>query len=262
MRKLSLLASTALGIALGAALFSARPAWADLPVFDLATDLLMRELNNLVTGAINQVETAVTGVGTTLTRATDQVTRNIRATVGAQEQIQDGSNTAMATYQRNMRNADIVANHVVTPAACLALDGGQSISVSGRQADTFSRNVGAITNPRGEAGPATPAWEGAGQAAIRRPDLRRPGHDQRRQRLCHHPAAAGAAGRPARRSAQEHGGAAGGGGPAQLQRQHVAGAQGRDRHLRLARPHGAADPGTAAAAAGRGAAGAADRLLV
>jgi len=166
MRKLSLLASTALGIAVGGALFSARPAWADLPVFDIVTDRLMQVLNDLTNEAIDKVQTAVTGVGDTLTRATDQVTRNVRATVAAQEQIQDATNTAMATYQRNLRNADIVANHVVTPAACLALDGGQSVSVSGRQADTFSRNVGAITNPRGEGGPATPAWEGAGQAAM------------------------------------------------------------------------------------------------
>lgn len=166
MRKLSLLAGTALGIAVGAALFSVRPAWADLPVVDYVTDLLLKELNKLALDAINQVQTAVTGVGDTLTRATDQVTRNVRATVAAQEQIQDATNTAMAAYQRNVRNADIVANHVVTPAACLALDGGQSISVAGRQADTFSRNVGAITNPRGEGGPATPAWEGAGQAAM------------------------------------------------------------------------------------------------
>lgn len=166
MRKLSLLAGTALGIAVGAALFSVRPAWADLPVVDYVTDLLLKELNKLALDAINQVQTAVTGVGDTLTRATDQVTRNVRATVAAQEQILDATNTAMAAYQRNVRNADIVANHVVTPAACLALDGGQSISVAGRQADTFSRNVGAITNPRGEGGPATPAWEGAGQAAM------------------------------------------------------------------------------------------------
>jgi len=166
MRKLSLLASTALGIAVGAALFSVRPAWADLPVFDIVTDRLMQVLNDLTNEAIDKVQTAVTGVGDTLTRATDQVTRNVRATVAAQEQIQDATNTAMAAYQRNLRNADIVANHVVTPAACLALDGGQSVSVSGRQADTFSRNVGAITNPRGEGGPATPAWEGAGQAAM------------------------------------------------------------------------------------------------
>ncbi len=166
MRKLSLLASTALGIAVGAALFSVRPAWADLPVFDIVTDRLMQVLNDLTNEAIDKVQTAVTGVGDTLTRATDQITRNVRATVAAQEQIQDATNTAMATYQRNLRNADIVANHVVTPAACLALDGGQSVSVSGRQADTFSRNVGAITNPRGEGGPATPAWEGAGQAAM------------------------------------------------------------------------------------------------
>ncbi len=166
MRKLSLLASTALGIAVGGALFSARPAWADLPVFDIVTDRLMQALNDLTNEAIDKVQTAVTGVGDTLTRATDQITRNVRATVAAQEQIQDATNTAMATYQRNLRNADIVANHVVTPAACLALDGGQSVSVSGRQADTFSRNVGAITNPRGEGGPATPAWEGAGQAAM------------------------------------------------------------------------------------------------
>jgi len=166
MRKLSLLASTALGIAVGAALFSARPARADLPVFDIVTDRLMQVLNDLTNEAIDKVQTAVTGVGDTLTRATDQITRNVRATVAAQEQIQDATNTAMATYQRNLRNADIVANHVVTPAACLALDGGQSVSVSGRQADTFSRNVGAITNPRGEGGPATPAWEGAGQAAM------------------------------------------------------------------------------------------------
>ena len=89
MRKLSLLAGTALGIAVGAALFSMRPAWADLPTTDIITDQLMQRLNNLVTDAINQVQTAITGVGETLTRATDQVTRNVRATVAAQEQIQD-----------------------------------------------------------------------------------------------------------------------------------------------------------------------------
>ncbi len=166
MRKLSLLGSTVFGITVGAALFSIRPAWADLPVIDIITDRLLQTLNDLTNNAIDQVQTAVTGVSTTLTRATDQVTRNIRGTVAAQEQIQDASNTSMATYQRSLRNAQIVADHVVTPAACLALDGGQSVSVSGLQADKFSRNVGAITNPRGEGGPATPAWEGAGQAAM------------------------------------------------------------------------------------------------
>ncbi len=166
MRRFGLLNSTALGIVVGAALFSVRPAWADLPVVDIVTDRLMQILNDATNQAIQQVQTAITGVGTTLTRATDQVTRNIRGTVAAQEQIQDASNTAMATYQRNLRNAQVIADHVVTPAACLALDGGQSVTVSGLQADKFSRNVGAITNPRGEAGPATPAWEGAGQAAM------------------------------------------------------------------------------------------------
>ena len=62
MRKLSLLAGTTLGIAVGAALFSVRPAWADLPVVDIVTDQLMQTLNKLVTDAINQVQVAITGV--------------------------------------------------------------------------------------------------------------------------------------------------------------------------------------------------------
>lgn len=177
MRK-SLFATAAVGVVAGGIVFNSPGARAVLGVGDTVFDPTLYGLveggQKLLEQAITAMQKAITdkltNVGDllngTFTQATSQITRNIRAAVGAQEQIVDASNTAMAAYQRSVRNAQIVADHVVTPAACLALDGGQSVSVSGLQADKFSRVVSSITDARGEGGPNTPAWEGAGQAAM------------------------------------------------------------------------------------------------
>ena len=178
MRRLGLLTSTALGIVVGAVLFNSPDAKAILGLGDIVSDPGLYQVMGTVQGAIVEVigtmQDALVNkftdvgnlLGDKLTAGFSQNANYARAQIGAQEQIQDASNTAMATYQRSIRNAQIVADHVVTPAACLALDGGQSVSVSGLQADKFSRSVAAITDPRGEGGPSTPAWEGAGQAAM------------------------------------------------------------------------------------------------
>jgi hypothetical protein len=64
-----------------------------------------------------------------------------------------------------MRNAGIVADHSVSPAACLALDQGQSASVAAAQADKVTIILSSVTDARGEGGPGNPAYSGAAQAA-------------------------------------------------------------------------------------------------
>lgn len=138
------------------------------PVFDVAVDLAIKALEDAATSAINRVETAVTGLQSSLTQTLDNgFTQNAnyaKAQIGAQEQIADASNTAMARFGRDLRNAQIRDEHVVTPQACTGLLNGQSVTVAAGQSWRVSTAIGQVTDPRGEAQPGTPAWAGRGQA--------------------------------------------------------------------------------------------------
>ncbi len=163
-----LLATTA-GILLGGVLFNAAPAFAEWPTFDAITHFLLTQAQTAITNSISKLEDKFTNIGSLLSdKLTDGFTQTAnyaKASVGAMEQITDASNTAMATYQRDLRNAALRDEHTLSPQACAALNMGQAITVSAGQSWRVRSAIGQITDRRGEAGPGTPAYAGQGQAA-------------------------------------------------------------------------------------------------
>ncbi len=177
MTRKHLLATTA-GMVLGAML-SAGPAFADLPTIDVITHFLLQQAQNMITTAVTNVEKSVTNIGSLigdkvtdmgnlvgdkLTAGFTQSANYAKASIGAQEQIADASNTVMARNARDLRNAQIRDEHVVTPQACAALDDGQTIAVSAGQSWRVSNGISDITDKRSQGRPDTLAWAGQGQA--------------------------------------------------------------------------------------------------
>ncbi len=174
----NLLRTTALIIA-GGILLNAAPARADWPTFDAITHFLITQMQNAVTNAVTKVENAVTNIGNLIsdkilnldTDLTDVISRGFtqqsnyqKAAVGAQMQITDASNAAMARVNRDTRNAQIVSEHTPSPMQCLTLDAGQAGVSASVAAVAVAKSIGLITDNRGEALSGQPAFYGQAQA--------------------------------------------------------------------------------------------------
>jgi hypothetical protein len=178
MKKLKLAGSTAIGIVIGAVVFNSLPAFADLPVIDPASILQETGILNVL-NTINGIESDVSKYtneifgalgdntyGTVQQLLQEGFTQNAnyaKAQVGAQQQITDASNMAMARFHRDMRNAQIRDEQTVSPNACTALDGGVSTQAAAVQAYDVAWTIGQIHDQRGEAGPGMPTYYGQAQ---------------------------------------------------------------------------------------------------
>ena len=178
MKKLKLAGSTAIGIVIGAVVFNSLPAFADLPVIDPASILQETGILNVL-NTINGIESDVSKYtneifgalgdntyGTVQQLLQEGFTQNAnyaKAQVGAQQQITDASNMAMARFHRDMRNAQIRDEQTVSPNACTALDGGVSTQAAAVQAYDVAWTIGQIHDQRGEAGPGMPSYYGQAQ---------------------------------------------------------------------------------------------------
>jgi hypothetical protein len=178
MKKLKLAGSTAIGIVIGAVVFNSLPAFADLPVIDPASILQETGILNVL-NTINGIESDVSKYtneifgalgdntyGTVQQLLQEGFTQNAnyaKAQVGAQQQITDASNMAMARFHRDMRNAQIRDEQTVSPNACTALDGGVSTQAAAVQSYDVAWTVGQIHDQRGEAGPGMPSYYGQAQ---------------------------------------------------------------------------------------------------
>jgi hypothetical protein len=172
-----LLGSAAAGVIVGGILFNAPDARAVLGLGDIVSDptsyLKIAALQTALTEALQKVQDKLvakfTDIGSLLddklTSGFTQLTNYSKATVGAQQQIADANNTVMATFQKDIRNAELRDEHTLSPQACAALNLGQAITVGAGQAWKVRQALGAVTDSRGEAGPGTPAYAGQGQAA-------------------------------------------------------------------------------------------------
>ncbi len=168
MRK-QLLASTAAGILVGSVLFNAVPARAaGTPVIDVVVQFAIQTFQKAMASAMQDLTTAVTNVGDIFNKGIGALgTQNAnysKASISAQEQIADATNTVMARNARDIRNAQIRDEHVVTPQACASLDGGQLVAVSAGESWKVSNSISDITDKRTQGLPNTPAWQGQGQA--------------------------------------------------------------------------------------------------
>jgi hypothetical protein len=160
----------------GAVLLNSPDAMAVLGVGDTVTDPglygVMATVQSAITGAIqsmmNNMVSSITGLQTSLnsilTQGFTQEANYSKAQIGAQEQIADASNMANAQFQRNIRNAQVRDQHILSPEACIALDSGQSMTSASEQASKVSTAIGSVMDARGEGTPGTPAWSGQAQA--------------------------------------------------------------------------------------------------
>jgi hypothetical protein len=172
MWKKQLLSTTA-GILIGAVVFGAAPAWADMPVIDVGVMGILQAAQSGVTNAISSIGTQITGAVTHMETSVSSMLRDgftqeanyAKAQVSAQEQIADASNTAMARFQRDERNTEIRDEQTPSPQACNALDGGQTMQAAAGQSWRVAAAIGNVMDPRGEGAPGTPAYYGQAQSA-------------------------------------------------------------------------------------------------
>ena len=172
MRKTHPLAHILVGLALTASVLHVSPACAQETVTDPTSYTVLGLLQSAVTGAIqtmmNSVVSSLTGLQTSLTnlltQGFTQEANYSKAQIGAQEQIADASNEANAEFLRNIRNAQVRDQHVLSPEACIALDSGQSMTAASVQAARVSTTIGQVMDQRTQARPGSPAWEGQAKA--------------------------------------------------------------------------------------------------
>lgn len=165
--------STTAGIVLGATIFGAIPAWADMPVVDIGVMTILQAAQQALTNAISsigdQITSSVTHMETSVSdMLRDGFTQNAnyaKAQVAAQQQIADASNTANARVLRDARNSQIRDEQTPNPQACAALDNGQSLQAAAGQASLLAASISNVMDPRSEGAPGTPAYYGAAQSA-------------------------------------------------------------------------------------------------
>ncbi|WP_216348664.1 hypothetical protein [Roseomonas sp. TAS13] len=158
---------------IGAAVFGAAPAWADMPVVDIGVMGILQAAQSALTNAITSIGTQITGAVTKMETSVTQMLRDgftqeanyQKAQVSAQQQIADASNTANARVQRDFRNAQIRDEQTPNPQACAALDNGQSLQAAAGQAARLAAGISDVMDPRSEGAPGTPAYYGAAQSA-------------------------------------------------------------------------------------------------
>ena len=181
MRKLALAGSTAIGIVIGGIAFNAVPAYAEMPVLDasvMSAVMMVKSVLDGVNSAIKDVKNYLSATGPIAQLLGDgtfgtiqqllqggftQLSNYMKASVGAIEQVADASNTAMAHFQRTVREAEIRDQHTPSPTACLSLDGGTSTQAAAIQAYEVGAITATIHDQRGEADPGMPSYYGRAQ---------------------------------------------------------------------------------------------------
>ncbi|MEK8121692.1 hypothetical protein WOB59_00805 [Methylocystis sp. IM4] len=182
MKNTSHLLSTAAGVLIGAAVFGATPALSQMAVIDwsaIAVQQALKGLQNQANGILNNItsQLGLSGplasllgsntygdVTTLLREGFTQNANYSKAQVSAQRQIMDASNTAMARFERDKRNAQIRDEHVVNAAHCAHLDNGQTITVGAGQSWKVATAIQNVADERGESKKGTPSYYGASQA--------------------------------------------------------------------------------------------------
>ncbi len=167
------LLSTVTGIVIGASVFGATPALADMPVVDFVLGAIVQAAQSALNNAISSIGSQITGAVTQMQNSVNDMLRDgftqtanySKAQVAAQQQIADASNTANARVQRDVRNAQIRDEQTPSPQACAALDFGQALQAANGQSGRVATAISDVMDPRSEGGPGTPAYFGAAQAA-------------------------------------------------------------------------------------------------
>lgn len=185
MHRMKLVLSTAIGAVLGAVLINSTPAFADLPVIDVASigkqiesiaketgilDVLnvIHTVNSSINDGVNAFNKAIglNTYGDTNTLLRQGFTQNAnysKAQIGAQQQITDASNMVMSQFQLGIRDAQIRDEQAPSPTQCAALDGGVGVQAAAINAFGLFQALSYTHDLRGEAGPNMPSYYGTGQ---------------------------------------------------------------------------------------------------
>ena len=185
MNKAKLLGTTAAAFLLGGIAFNSRTAVAQMATIDVAAitqqiksfaqetgilDVLtaMNTVQTTIQNTMNDISKAIGGTtfGDTNTLLMQGFTQNAnyaKAQIGAQQQIVDAQNTAMARFHRDMRNAQISDEHAASPTHCAAVDGGVSTQSASVQAFAVAQTIAAVHDQRGQAGVGMPSHFGQAQ---------------------------------------------------------------------------------------------------
>jgi hypothetical protein len=173
---------SASGVLVGALALGASPAFAQIAVFDWANNAIEAGIKAIETGmsdTLSSITKQLTSTGplgtilgdvqngsitTLLTQGFTQEANYAKAAVDAQSQIVDGALTSNARFQRDIRNAAIRDEHTTSSLHCVALDAGQTVTVSGGQSWKVAQSISDVADARGEAGPSQPAFYGQAQA--------------------------------------------------------------------------------------------------
>ena len=185
MRRLTITSAAALGIMVGAVLFNARPAYADIPVIDITS--IVKEIQQIsilqnIVSVIQTVQSTMNSLlgangpiasvlgnntyGTVqqlLQEGFTQEANYSKASVGAQEQIADASNEAMAQYDLQLRDAEIRDQQTASPEQCAALDGGVAIQAAAEQSYDVGYDIARTQDWRDESLPNEPSYYAAAQ---------------------------------------------------------------------------------------------------
>lgn len=165
--RLSLLAAGSTGLILGATVLTPQRARAfglgDIVALIQAVQKVGTDVTNMQSALSNKLQSVQTFINNQLGDGFTQVSNYLKAQTGATEQIIDASNQANAIVNRQMANATIVQQHVVTPQTCDSLTNGQSIVAAGDQSSAIAAVIGNVQDARGEAQPDTPSYNGIAQ---------------------------------------------------------------------------------------------------
>src|SRR5271166_6778322 len=182
MPKSRFLLSSAAGVLVGALVFGSSPAFAQIAVFDWANNVVqvaIKAIEQTMSNTLNTITGQLTATGplgtllgsaqygsvtALLQQGFTQAANYAKAQVDAQSQVIDGALTSNARFQRDIRNASIRDEQTISSVHCDALDGGQTVTVSGGQSWKVTQSIQDVADNRGEAGPNQPAFYGQTQA--------------------------------------------------------------------------------------------------
>ena len=185
MRRFTLASTMALGIVIGAIVFDAGPAYADVPVIDItsiAKEIQQISILNDIVSVMQTVQSSLNSLlgpsgpiasvlgnntyGTVQQLLQEGFTQNAnysKAAVGAQEQIADASNESMAQFDLQMRDAEIRDQQTASPTQCAALDGGVAIQAAAEQSYDVAYDIARTQDLRDESLPGEPSYYGQAQ---------------------------------------------------------------------------------------------------
>ncbi|NHN93180.1 hypothetical protein [Acetobacter sicerae] len=104
-------------------------------------------------------------VASLLTKGFTQTANYAKAQVGAQSQLIDAQDAAMAGFLRRQQETEIRDEHMMSPEFCAGLDAQQSTIAASKASRSAVIAITKITDPRGEAKKGTPSYYGKSQGS-------------------------------------------------------------------------------------------------